>query len=373
MTAPGDTSQRITVLAPVAEVLSRLDGSVSPVAATNAALDDAIGATLAEDVVAPADFPPRAAALHDGWAVASEQTADASAYAPVLLNPAPVWVNAADPMPSGADAVLPFDAVSIAGAGAEIHVPAAKGEGVLPARFDAAKGTVLRRAGERVRPLDVALMRVMAIETIAVRFPRVKIFSVSLREAGNDATGSVIARAVRTAGGKPEVSPAATLEAAFSNPDCDAVITIGGTGTGKNDVAVSSLARIGKLEFHGMGISPGQTAAFGSVKGCPVLMLPGRFDAALAGFLVAGRRLMMRLSGSSENETGIPVPLAKKITSPIGLTEVVFVKRVPGGVEPLGGGAYPLHVLTQADGWVLVPAESEGFAAGAAVEMRSLL
>ena len=134
MTAPGDTSQRITVLTPLAAAISRLDQFVSPVAATNIAPDAAVGATLATDLVALADLPPRASALHDGWAVQSEQTADASAYAPVVLNAAPAWVNAAELMPEATDAVLPVDAVSIAGATAEIHAPAAKGEGVLPAR-----------------------------------------------------------------------------------------------------------------------------------------------------------------------------------------------------------------------------------------------
>lgn len=372
MTAPRDTSQRITVLTPLSAVLSRLDALVSPVAAVNVDPDGAVGKTLAVDIIASADLPPRAVALYDGWAVVSEQTADASAYAPVTLKPAPVWVNAAELMPEAADAVLPADAVSITGTTGETHAPATSGEGVLPARFDVAKGTVLRKAGERVRPVDAALLRALGVETIAVRAPRVKIFSVSLCEASIDTIGPIIADAVRAAGCEPKVSPAATLEAAFSNPDCDAIITIGGTGSGKNDVAVKSLTRIGKVEVHGIGISPGQTAAFGSVNGCSVLMLPGRLDAALAGFLVVGRQSMARLTGASKSETGFPITLAKKITSTIGLAEVVFVRRVSGGIEPLGSGVFPLQVMMQADGWVLMPAESEGLPAGATVEMRSL-
>jgi molybdopterin biosynthesis enzyme len=372
MTATGDSLQRITLLAPVADAVSRLDASVASVAAANTAPNAAIGATLAADILAPLDLPPRASALHDGWAVASEETVDASAYAPVLLRTPPPWVNAAQPLPAAADAVLPVDAVSITGAGAEIHVPAAKGEGVLPSRFDVAKGVVLRKAGERVRPLDAALLCALAIETIAVRLPRVKIFPISPYEAHADMIGPVIADAVRVAGGKADVVAAASLELALSDRECDAVITIGGTGSGRNDVTVKSLARMGKVEFHGIGISPGQTTAFGSVNGRPVLALPGRLDAALAGFLVIGRELMMRLAAGKKNETGVQATLVKKITSTIGLAEVVFVRLVTGGIEPLGSGVLPLQAFAEADGWVLVSADSEGFPAGANVQVRSL-
>jgi molybdopterin molybdotransferase len=40
------------------------------------------------------------------------------------------------------------------------------------------------------------------------------------------------------------------------------------------------------------------------------------------------------------------------------------------GVAPLASGHWTLQALTRADGWVLVPPESEGFAAGTQLEMR---
>jgi len=39
-------------------------------------------------------------------------------------------------------------------------------------------------------------------------------------------------------------------------------------------------------------------------------------------------------------------------------------------VEPLATRYLPLSSLTRADGWILVPAESEGYPAGAAVNVR---
>lgn len=129
------------------------------------------------------------------------------------------------------------------------------------------------------------------------------------------------------------------------------------------------LARMGEVDIHGFGIAPGETAALGTVKGHPVLMLPGRLDAALAAFLVVGGSLLRRLTGALTSEPAMSVSLARKIVSTVGLAEVVPVRRVANGVEPLASGHWPMQALARADGWVLVPAESEGFAAGTLLEM----
>lgn len=373
MSPPIQTLQRIASLTPLARVLAQIEASVAPVAAQNIKPDGAVvGATLAADVIAPADFPQHPTALHDGWAVASEQTSDASSYAPAILNKPPLWINAGEPMPAGCDAILPVDALSITNGCAEILAGVAPGEGMIPARADAAKGMILRKAGTKMRAVDVAVFRALAVETISIRLPRVKILSVTRDKIQPDINASMIATAIRAMGAAPEILHGVTLDTVLAKIDCDFMIAIGGTGTGKNDSAVKTLARLGAVDFHGFGIAPGETAALGSVSGHPVLLLPGRPDAALAAFLLVGSKLLSQLSGLQEIDHGTPVTLAKKMTSTIGLAEVVFVRRTADGAEPLGTSSFPLQALAQADGWVLVPAQSEGLAAGAVVEIRSL-
>ncbi|MGX5777623.1 molybdopterin-binding protein, partial [Methylorubrum zatmanii] len=100
----------------------------------------------------------------------------------------------------------------------------------------------------------------------------------------------------------------------------------------------------------------------------PVLLLPGRPEAALAAFLALGHPLLAALSGAREPPSR-PAPLLRKIVSAIGLTEIVFVRRRAEGIEPLGGAGLPLRRLVEADGAVLVPPESEGYAEGSQVEV----
>jgi molybdopterin molybdotransferase len=62
--------------------------------------------------------------------------------------------------------------------------------------------------------------------------------------------------------------------------------------------------------------------------------------------------------------------LARKVASPLGLAEVIPVRRRFGRVEPLGSGYLPLQTLARAEGWILVPADSEGHAEGGRVVVR---
>ena len=372
MSPPTETLQRISRLAPLGELLARLD-AVAPVAARSMEIAAAVGATLAADAVPPEYIPPWAVAIRDGWAVSSDAMQDAGPYAPVPLAQVPAWVETGGAMPAGTDAVLPVDAITVTRTGADVLASVAPGEGVMLAGADAARGAILRRAGERLRPSDAAVLLASGIMNVSARLPRVKIFCASVPTRSRaDTISPIIARMIEAEGGLAEVAQAASLESALLDRACDAIVAIGGTGSGKRDASVKTLARVGHVEIHGFGISPGETAAFGTANSHPVLLLPGRLDAALAVFLVAGRGMLKRLAGRSGTDPVIPVKLAKKATSTVGLAEVVPVRIGEHGAEPLGSGILTLQALARADGWILVPPESEGFAAGSLVEMRLL-
>ena len=64
--------------------------------------------------------------------------------------------------------------------------------------------------------------------------------------------------------------------------------------------------------------------------------------------------------------------LIGKITSTVGLTELVLVRQVGDGVEPLASKYLPLATLAQADGWIVIPAASEGLPPGARITVCPL-
>jgi molybdopterin biosynthesis enzyme len=275
-------------------------------------------------------------------------------------------------MPVGADAVAPLDVVLRRHGQVEIGAPVGSGEGVLPAAADAA-GQTLGREGTRLTRLQAAALSATGVAHALVREPNVHLVSNQPRDAVIDAAVNLIANEIAALGGRvwhAETSSDRSLEQALGDATAHATIAIGGTGAGRNDTSVVTLARRGRVEAHGIALAPGETAAFGLVGSRPVLLLPGRLDAALAVWLVIGRHLLVRLTGCSEPELVTKASLARKIASPLGLAEVVPMRVHAGSAEPIASGYVPFSALAQANGWVLVPAESEGYPPGSEVVIR---
>jgi len=371
MVDPQASPQRIQRLTPLADALACIDRLVAPVAPKMIAAKRALGRTLAADVTITHAQPAAALALRDGFAVRADATLDASAYAPVLIEGA--MVDVGDPLPAGTDTVAPPEAVELRGGSAHAVAALAPGDGVLPDGADMAEGAV-RPAGTRLRGSDLAALAMLGVELVRVREPRLRV--VPVRPPGDrviDGVADLLVRDVLVHG-RAFSQPCDNrgLDGAFDPIGEDAMIVVGGSGSGRRDRSVHTLAHRGSVAFHGVGVSPGETAAFGMIGQRPVLVVPGRLDAALAVWLLLGRRLLARLCGRDEEERGKPVTLTRKISSTLGLAELVPVRREADGAAPLASGYLSPQSLAQADGYVIVPADSEGFPAGAQVEMRTL-
>jgi molybdopterin molybdotransferase len=371
MAAASDPIQTITRLTPLAEVLATVDSDVKPVTPRTIDVAAAAGRTLAADAMAPA-CPSAALALQDGWALAADDTLGAGGYAPVLLMHTPQRVEAGQPMPVGTDSVAPLDAMKVTAGRAEALVTVNPGDGVLPAGGDSDPGIPLRHAGDRLRITDLAALTCAGLARVTVREPCIRV--VPLRGSGIiGAAARLVASDIERRGGAAQLDDASRdLGGVLAAESADAIVAIGGTGSGRNDASVQMLARAGRLVVHGMALTPGETAAFGFVGSRPVLLLPGRLDAALSVWLVVGRRMLERLAASKmkESEPAETLTLARKVVSTVGLAELVPVRRKGGTAEPLATKYLPLSALAHSDGWILVPADSEGYAAGAQVQVR---
>jgi molybdopterin molybdotransferase len=366
-----DTIQRIKRLTPLADVLGIVDMGVKPVTPRTVDVAAAAGRVLANDAVAPLR-PSTAIALHDGWAVSADETLGAGGYSPAMLMRAPPRVDAGQAMPAGTDSVAPLDGVTVSTTHAEALVTVNPGDGVLPAGGDTDATIPLHRAGDRLRLTDSAVFAAAGLGRVTVREPRIRV--LPLRGNGLIASAArLIAADIQRLGGAPKLDDSGRgLPVAMAADTADAIVAFGGTGSGRTDTSVQTLAREGALAVHGMALSPGETAALGFVGQRPVLLLPGRLDAALAVWLLVGRRLLDRLAGAThkDHEPAQTVPLARKVASTVGLSEVVPVRVSGGQAEPLASKYLSLSVIAHADGWILVPPDSEGYSAGASVRVR---
>lgn len=354
---------------PFKDAIAALDALAKPVATREVEPGNAIGQVLAADIIA-AKWPGHAVALRDGWAVKADDLADAGGYAPVLLASVPKRIEIGDRMPGGTDAVAPFDAITLRGQVAEAVSQVTAGEGVSSVGSEIDASRPLRSAGERLRAIDVAVLTAGALTTVKIRAPRFLI--VPAREDLRLLPAAqMIARDCETHGGIAVLQNGLDLDEAFRSADCDAIIVVGGSGTGLRDVSVQTLARHGSMAVHGIGLAPGETAAFGSVGRCPALIVPGRLDGALASWLVLGRRLLKRLAGDAAAEPVVTLTLARKVASTVGLAEIVLMLCEGENAQPLASGNLPLWALARANGWLLVPPDSEGYPVGSQVAINS--
>jgi molybdopterin molybdotransferase len=360
--------QIVTRLTPLADVRAMIEAEVKPVTPGECAVLDSVGCVLAEDIATSAR-PDRAIALQDGWALRADETQGASAYAPAFLSQLPAAIEAGQPMPEGCDCVAAFDDVRIGGH-AEVLASLAPGDGVLAAGGDHDGRVPLMHAGERVSPAQAAPLAVLGLSKINFRVPRVLVAAVRT-DAVLSAAAEFIKRDVQRHGGIAESMVG--LDSAFADTSADLIVVIGGTGSGANDKSAAALADKGRLAVHGIALSPGETSGFGFIASRPVLLLAGRLDAAMAGWLMLGRFLLDRLGGTrGEHECAETAMLTRKIASTVGLTEVVPVRRAGDKAEPLAARHWPLSAIARADGYVVILPDSEGSSAGSAVRVWPL-
>jgi molybdopterin molybdotransferase len=286
-------------------------------------------------------------------------------------------------LPAGADAVLPFEGAQAREKSVEVFAPVAEGAGILRRGLEIGAGEVPLAAGRRLRPADIGLLAMLGIERLGVvRRPRVRLVVAGAKNGGPDADGPLLQGLVARDGGSVAslasgVAEAAALAAAIAAPGADIVLVAGRSGTGGDDVAPLALAEIGTVALHGIALRPGGSTGMGSAGAVPVILLPGEPLACLCAYeMFAGR--LIRLYGG--RGAGFPhrvctAELAGKIASVVGIVEFRPVRLAGGPVaptaEPLavpdGGG---LAGLREADGFVLVPAAREGYAAGATLRVH---
>jgi molybdopterin biosynthesis enzyme len=157
---------------------------------------------------------------------------------------------------------------------------------------------------------------------------------------------------------------------ALADAAVDAVVVVGGTGSGRNDATVRTLASVGEVHVHGIALLPGETTALGIVGSRPMLALPGRLDAALATWHLLGHAMLARLAGSREPRPLRTAKLTHKVSSIVGLSELIPVRCDGPSATPMASGYVPLSALAQADGWILIGPESEGYPAHTEVMIR---
>jgi molybdopterin biosynthesis enzyme len=332
------------------------------------------GLVLAQDVVAPANLPLESLALERGYAVASRATVGASGYLPTLLPHMPGFVEAGDSLPAGSDAILDMEDLRQTPGGAEIIAAVPPGRHVRGAGGDLAAGRVIVPAGARLRGWQVAVLRAAGLTEVPVRVPGV----VVVGPQGSCASAALAMDWAARAGADVNIAyvPQSRLPGALRSAAAADLVLVAGWAGAAFQSAADALAESGRIVARDLAIAPGGTMACGFIDqdghSTPVLLLPGRLEETLAGWLLLARPCLDRLAGYAGARRSAMLPLTRKIASAPGMTDLALLKREANRWKPLAAGDISWAAITEADAWLAVPAESEGFAGGDIVEAEFL-
>jgi molybdopterin molybdotransferase len=392
--------------AEVADVLRLLDARVGPLSAEPTPLAGAAGRVLAGAVTSAVAVPGFDRAAMDGYAVRAEETFGAGPYNPLDLRVVgeslpgrpfagrvesgqAVRIMTGAPLPGGADAVVPVENAAEDGGTLRVSEPISPGRHVGRRGEDIEPGRVVLPAGRVLRPQDVGLLASVGVaEVAAVRRPRVALLVTGdeLLPPGSkpegyrivDSNSVMLAALVRRDGGVPTgvrylPDRREAVRSAMAESDADVLLVSGGSSVGKEDHAPAVLAELGELTVHGVALRPASPAGVGFLGGRPVFLLPGNPVSCLCAYDLFAGRAVRRLGGRSPEMPyrTTAVPLAAKIASAVGRVDYVRVRLADGRAEPLAvSGASLLSTTTVADGFVLVPRDSEGHAPGETVTVH---
>lgn len=386
------------------EALERVLKPLVPVPGVSMSLTEALGRCLAEEVRARVELPGFDTASMDGYAVRAAEVVGAGVCLPCGFEvPAGRVADRAlgagecariltgAPMPAGADAVAMQEDTERETDGRIRFL-----DGVKPwenVRFrgeDFRVGTRVLAVGQRLGATQLALAVAAGHAEVRVH-RRVRVVVVGsgdeLRPPGSplkpgevhDSNSVLLGSLFRSAGAEVVGLPVmpdrleatvAGLESAVSMGDL--VVTAGGASVGDRDFLRPAWERLGgQLEFFRVAVKPGKPLFFGSLRGVPLIGLPGNPVSAFVTAVLIALPALRRLQGDAR--VGLPVSLGT-LSAPLAnpgdrrhFMRVILDED--GRVRSAGVQAsHILGPLAQANGLVDVPPATE-MPAGASVRV----
>lgn len=365
----------------------------------------ALGRVPAEDVVADHDLPPFSRSAVDGYALRAQDTFEASALSPKTLRVTrdeqvgerevrEIWTGY--PLPDGTDAVIMLEHTKRKDDEIEAWKPITPGENVSKKGEDVRKGQIAVKAGTRLKPHHIGLLAALGIANIPVIIkPRVAILSTGdeIVALGQEPKANQVIDVNRPIlSGMCQELGANAVDLGIAGDDLQAIdakireglketdmlITTGGTSVGYDDLVPTAIDQIGPpgIVAHGIAMRPAMPTALAIIQGKPIIVLSGNPVAAIIGFEVFARELILKILGiEDEPRPMLRARLTRRIPSVLGRRVFVriraFEKDGEFWAQPVRvKGSGILSTMTEANGYIVIPEDREGLDRGESVTVH---
>ena len=355
---------------------------------------DALGRVTSEAVYALYSSPLYNSAAMDGIAVVSSSTYGASESSPVTLRAGEdyIVVDTGDPVKKPYDAVIMAEDTQENEDGMIIRGAVPAWQHVRPVGEDIVAGEMILTRCHRIRPIDIGVLLSGGVTEISVfAQPKVGIIPTGTEivepyedpKEGDiiESNSRMFEAMVKEQGGIPkrydivpddyELIKKTVLKALDEN---DMVIVNAGSSAGTEDYTVHILREIGEVFVHGVAMKPGKPVILAKACGKPVIGIPGYPVSAYLAVENFVYPVLRSFTGIKENsERKIRAVLSRRLVSSLKHREYVRVRVGKVGdryvCAPLARGAGAAMSMVRADGFCVIPQETEGYEAGETVDV----
>jgi molybdenum cofactor synthesis domain-containing protein len=389
------------------EARAIIEAAIRPIDRTEILpLQQANGRVLAQDIFSTADVPPFSRAAMDGYAVRAEDTSGASRTTPrrlrrietIYTGQVPqkrvgpdecAEIATGAPMPAGADAVVMVEETDMDEGGlVSIFAAASAQQNIGRQGADIQEGQHVLQPGTLLNASRLGSIAALGVTEIAVYAkPRVAILSTGneIVDPGQalapgqiyDINRVTVSAVVADNGGLPIPyrTAADTIDdlqrAVDECLEQDVMVFSGGSSVGERDLILDVVASRGEMLFHGIAVKPGKPTAFGRIEEKLFFGMPGYPTSCLSNayiLLAPALRALARLP--QQIAPSFKLPLRSRVVSAPGRHQFYSVRIANGMAVPAFKASGDITSMSQADGYIEIPAEIEVVEAGTLVEVK---
>jgi molybdopterin molybdotransferase len=134
---------------------------------------------------------------------------------------------------------------------------------------------------------------------------------------------------------------------------------------------MDALGAIGEVIFHGIAVKPGKPTVFGRVGTTPILGMPGYPTSCLSNAYLLLIPLLRRMARLPEHRPHtVRLPLSRRVVSTTGRHQFYTVRIADGAAVPAFKASGDITSMSQADGYIEIPAQTDIVEMGEMVEVK---
>jgi len=360
------------------------------------AVEESVDRVTAQSVWAQISSPHYPASAMDGVVVRAEDTFGASETTPISLSlgEQAAFLDTGDPIPHQFNAVIMIEEIHQEGDQIIITAPATPWQHVRAVGEDVVAAELILPQNHLIRPVDLGALLAGGVTKIEV-WSKPKVFIIptgtELVAPGEknlqpgdiiDSNSWVLGALAKEWGGeflrhpiveddyeKIKIAVQKGLE------EADIVVINAGSSAGSEDFTSSIVEELGTLLVHGINTKPGKPVILGEAQGKPLVGIPGYPVSAVLTFTLFVKPLIYSFLGQPlEEGPTLSAQVSRKIVSHMGKEEFLQVKLGKVGEKimatPISRGAGVTMSLVRSDGFIQIPASSEGIQGGQEVKVN---